>query len=175
MASSSKISLIEFYLNEYFIFFSSKVEITTHVGPHRRLWMGPQFHFKHYSEATVSVCHPNSNVFTADSPQTSISVIDADLKSLPYVCYSSSYHYLFIFDFRIHYPKSTPVRVPSTYKDIAPAYIEVGSGSFQDAPSLSIYGTSLDSLKSDFETELMEKLADAANDTPTKHSLLKIF
>jgi hypothetical protein len=129
-----------------------QVEITTHVGPHRRLWMGPQFHFKHYSEATVSVCHPNSNVFTADSPQTSISVIDADLKSLP-----------------IHYPKSTPVRVPSTYKDIAPAYIEVGSGSFQDAPSLSIYGTSLDSLKSDFETELMEKLADAANDTPTKH------
>jgi len=24
----------------------SQVEITTHVGPHRRLWMGPQFCFK---------------------------------------------------------------------------------------------------------------------------------
>jgi len=24
----------------------SQVEITTHVGPHRRLWMGPQFAFK---------------------------------------------------------------------------------------------------------------------------------
>ncbi len=24
----------------------SQVEITTHVGPHRRLWMGPQFSFK---------------------------------------------------------------------------------------------------------------------------------
>jgi hypothetical protein len=57
--------------------------MNTHVGPHRRLWMGPQFQFKHYSEATVSVCHPNSNVFTADSPQTSMNFIEADLKSLP--------------------------------------------------------------------------------------------
>ena len=24
----------------------SQVEIVTHVGPHRRLWMGPQFSFK---------------------------------------------------------------------------------------------------------------------------------
>lgn len=36
--------------------------------------------------------------------------------------------------------------------------------SCQDAPSLSVYGSSLDSLKSDFEVELMEKLADAAVD-----------
>lgn len=56
------------------------------------------------------------------------------------------------------------MHVPSTHKDIAPAYIEVGSGSFQDAPSLSVYGSSFDSLKSDFEVELMEKLADAAVD-----------
>lgn len=59
-----------------------QVEINTHVGPHRRLWMGPQFQFKHYTEATVSVCHPNSNVCTADAPQTSMSVIDADLETL---------------------------------------------------------------------------------------------
>ena len=60
-----------------------QVEMNTHVGPHRRLWMGPQFQFKHYSEATVSVCHPNSNVCTADSPQTSMNVVEADLKTLP--------------------------------------------------------------------------------------------
>lgn len=60
-----------------------QVEMNTHVGPHRRLWMGPQFQFKHYSEATVSVCHPNSNVCTADSPQTSMNVVEADLKALP--------------------------------------------------------------------------------------------
>jgi len=29
----------------------SQVEITTHSGPHRRLWMGPQFTFKIFSPA----------------------------------------------------------------------------------------------------------------------------
>jgi hypothetical protein len=129
-----------------------QVEMNTHVGPPRRLWLGPQFQFKHYSEATVSVCHPNSNVFTADSPQTSMNMVEADLKTLP-----------------MQWSKSTPVHVPSIHKDIAPAYIEVGSGSFQDAPSLSIYGSSLDSLKSDFEIELVEKLADAAVDLSLKN------
>ncbi|CAF1336712.1 unnamed protein product [Adineta steineri] len=129
-----------------------QVEMNTHVGPHRRLWMGPQFQFKHYSEATVSVCHPDSNVFTADLPQTSMNIVDADLKCLD-----------------MQRSKSTPVHVPNMHKDIAPAYIEVGSGSFQDAPSLSIYGSSFDSLKSDFEVELMEKLADAAVDIPLKN------
>lgn len=27
----------------------SQVEIITHAGPHRRLWMGPQFMFKTYN------------------------------------------------------------------------------------------------------------------------------
>lgn len=27
----------------------SQVEIVTHAGPHRRLWMGPQFTFKTYN------------------------------------------------------------------------------------------------------------------------------
>ncbi len=31
----------------------------------------------------------------------------------------------------MQWSKSTPVHVPSTHKDTAPAYIEVGSGSFQ--------------------------------------------
>lgn len=30
----------------------SEVEIITHAGPHRRLWMGPQFTFKTYATAT---------------------------------------------------------------------------------------------------------------------------
>lgn len=62
--------------------------MTTHTGPSRRLWMGPQFKFKLYSEATVSVCNADSNVLTADAPQTSMNVMDADLKSLPYVFFS---------------------------------------------------------------------------------------
>lgn len=92
----------------------------------------------------------------------------------------------FRFD-RTQWSKSTPMHVPSIHKDTAPAYIEVGSGSFQvrskgttrlfrfisiqDAPSLSVYGSSLDSLKSDFEVELMEKLADAAVDISLRNSM----
>ncbi|CAF0735133.1 unnamed protein product [Didymodactylos carnosus] len=129
-----------------------QVEMNTHVGPARRLWMGPQFQFKTYSEATVSVCHPNSSVFTADLPQNSMNLVEADLKSLP-----------------MQWSKSTPVQMPNMQKDISPAYIEVGSGSFQDAPSLSIYGSSFDSLKSDFEVELVEKLFEAANDSTLKN------
>lgn len=30
----------------------SEVEIITHAGPHRRLWMGPQFTFKTYTTAS---------------------------------------------------------------------------------------------------------------------------
>ncbi len=37
---------------------------------------------------------------------------------------------------------------------------------------MSVYGSSLDSLKSDFEVELVEKLADAAVDISLRNSLL---
>lgn len=30
----------------------SQVEIVTHAGPHRRLWMGPQFVFKTYNTSS---------------------------------------------------------------------------------------------------------------------------
>lgn len=56
-------------------------------------------------------------------------------------------------------------------KEIAPAYIEVGSGSFQDAPSLSKDGNLMDHSKIEFEAELVERLADAVNDTPSKTGL----
>ncbi|CAF0820857.1 unnamed protein product [Didymodactylos carnosus] len=143
-SSATKVNLKDDWLRQ--------VEMNTHVGPARRLWMGPQFQFKTYSEATVSVCHPNSSVFTADLPQDSMNLVEADLKSLP-----------------MQWSKSTPVLMPGLQKDISPAYIEVGSGSFQDAPSLSIYGSSFDSAKSDYEVELVEKLFEAANDLTLKN------
>jgi len=127
--------------------------MNTHLGPHRRLWMGPQFQFKHYSEATVSVCHPNSNVFTADLPQTSMNIVDADLKSLPYVCLSKSNQFSLYFLVRIEFNGRNrrqymyQVHIKTLHQRI-----------------LSVYGSSFDSLKSDFEVELVEKLADAAVD-----------
>ncbi|CAF0789651.1 unnamed protein product [Didymodactylos carnosus] len=39
----------------------------------------------------------------------------------------------------------------------------------KDAPSLSIYGSSFDSAKSDYEVELVEKLFEAANDLTLKN------
>ena len=65
--------------------------------------------------------------------------------------------------------------MPDIQRDIAPAFIEVGSGSFQDAPALSVYGSSFDSLKSDFEVELAEKLADAAIDISWKNGTDRLF
>lgn len=38
--------IVNHYLNNHFDRFESQVEINTHAGPHRRLWMGPQFTFK---------------------------------------------------------------------------------------------------------------------------------
>lgn len=61
--------------------------------------------------------------------------------------------------------------MPISSKETAPAYIEVGSGSFQDAPSLSKDGNLLDHSRIEFEAELMEKLADAVNDTTSKYGL----
>jgi len=53
-------------------------------------------------------------------------------------------------------------------KDVARAFIEVGSFNSHDSPLLSIYGTSQDNSRS---ADLVDRLADAANETPFKYSL----
>jgi len=56
----------------------------TQMGPHRRLWMGPQFHFKHYKDTTGSVCLPDSNsVLVDESPREDMNRFDDNLTSLP--------------------------------------------------------------------------------------------
>ena len=75
-----KYSLIFSELN---IICPCQIEINTCTSPHRRLWMGPQFQFKHYSEATAGICSPNSTMFSFNSPRPSMNIIEADLKSLP--------------------------------------------------------------------------------------------
>jgi len=124
-----------------------QVEMNTHIGPNRRLWMGPQFQFKLQSDTTTNLVN---TTLPATEPSNAI---NKNLKSLPIKCSPS---------------KKGNRQETNNLKDVAPAYIEVGSASFQDAPALSIYGSSVDSLKSDFEVELMEKLADAAVDISSK-------
>ncbi|KAM7310440.1 putative breast carcinoma AMPlified sequence, partial [Ixodes scapularis] len=46
----------------------SQVEIITHVGPHRRLWMGPQFSFKIINVPTNTTT-PNMSVPMSQSPE----------------------------------------------------------------------------------------------------------
>ncbi|XP_022258482.1 breast carcinoma-amplified sequence 3-like isoform X1 [Limulus polyphemus] len=55
----------------------SQVEIITHAGPPRRLWMGPQFTFKtfHHSSNTT-VLSSTSSALLSDSPEISSSTLD---------------------------------------------------------------------------------------------------
>ncbi|XP_060579314.1 BCAS3 microtubule associated cell migration factor-like [Ruditapes philippinarum] len=66
----------------------SQVEIITHAGPHRRLWMGPQFSFKTYQENTT-VLSSNSSSLLSQSPESNMAAMDmmgdeGDLESLKY-------------------------------------------------------------------------------------------
>lgn len=63
-----------------------QVEIITHAGPHRRLWMGPQFSFKTYQENTT-VLSSNSSSLLSQSPESNMAPMDmlgdeGDLESL---------------------------------------------------------------------------------------------
>ena len=65
-----------------------QVEIITHAGPHRRLWMGPQFSFKTYQNTTV--LSSNSSSLLSQSPESNMAAMDiagdeGDLESLKYV------------------------------------------------------------------------------------------
>ena len=68
----------------------NQVEIITHTGPHRRLWMGPQFNFKTYQNYTT-ILQPSSPSLLSQSPESNItSTMDiltdqCDLESLTQV------------------------------------------------------------------------------------------
>lgn len=66
-----------------------QVEIVTHTGPHRRLWMGPQFQFKtiHPSGQTTVISSSSSVLQShgpSDTPQPLLDfdTDDLDLNSL---------------------------------------------------------------------------------------------
>ncbi|XP_059170422.1 BCAS3 microtubule associated cell migration factor-like [Physella acuta] len=122
----------------------SQVEIITHVGPHRRLWMGPQFSFKTYQNPqTTTILSSSSSSLFSGSPEMSAHVTtmdiltdDCDLESL-----------------KLHPSRSSPVAMPTTrpaYRrsstsdrttspgrsaNAAPVYIEAGS--YEQSPILS--------------------------------------
>jgi len=66
------------------VVFMLQVEIITHVGPHRRLWMGPQFTFKTFPAEGANALSSSSPVLLSDCPESQAAVVDmdTDLKSL---------------------------------------------------------------------------------------------
>lgn len=75
----------------HYLHFYSQVEIVTHTGPHRRLWMGPQFQFKtiHPSGQTTVISSSSSVLQSqgpsdAQQPLLDFDTDDLDLHSLRY-------------------------------------------------------------------------------------------
>ncbi|KAK3084553.1 hypothetical protein FSP39_015274, partial [Pinctada imbricata] len=158
----------------------SQVEIITHVGPHRRLWMGPQFSFKTYQNVqNTTVLSSNSSALLSQSPEVNISNMDivsdeVDLESL-----------------KIQPARSSPVAMPNA----RPAYKRCGSdntppagkghpsssilieaGSFDQSPNLcDVYSSWAESTvakqprgSEELDDKIRETLAEAMLESPLK-------
>lgn len=69
------------------------MEIVTHTGPHRRLWMGPQFQFKTiHPSGQTTVISSSSSVLQSQGPSDTQQPLldfdtdDLELHSLRYIC-----------------------------------------------------------------------------------------
>ncbi|XP_053222594.1 BCAS3 microtubule associated cell migration factor isoform X2 [Podarcis raffonei] len=147
----------------------SQVEIVTHTGPHRRLWMGPQFQFKTiHPSGQTTVISSSSSVLQShgpnDTPQPLLDfdTDDLDLNSL-----------------RIQPVRSEPVSMPgssrptSDRRGISTA-ADATSGAFDRSMTLlEVCGSwpesfGLRHLSSMEQTDegLRERLADAMSESP---------
>ncbi|KAM7310438.1 BCAS3 microtubule associated cell migration factor [Ixodes scapularis] len=144
----------------------SQVEIITHVGPHRRLWMGPQFSFKIINVPTNTTT-PNMSVPMSQSPEK-YAMLSSDMYGEDSDVQSPGFSG----------PVSVPMAVPSmsTYFSdnvFPPLLIEATSGSFEGPPSLlEVCGNWSDSSgassQANSQDQLMERIADAMNESPYK-------
>ncbi|XP_048741854.2 BCAS3 microtubule associated cell migration factor-like isoform X2 [Ostrea edulis] len=156
----------------------SQVEIITHVGPHRRLWMGPQFSFKTYQNVqNTTVLSSQSSALLSQSPEVNLSNMDVtsdevDLESL-----------------KIQPARSSPVAMPNA----RPAYRRTGSdtasspgrgstpllieaGSFDQSPNLcDVYSSWAESTVAkqpkgceELDEKMKENLAEAMLESPMK-------
>ncbi|XP_070204277.1 BCAS3 microtubule associated cell migration factor-like isoform X3 [Littorina saxatilis] len=117
----------------------SQVEIITHTGPHRRLWMGPQFSFKTYQNHTT-VLQPSSPSLLSTSPESNIpSTMDilsdqCDLESLTLQPTRSS---------PVAMPVARPAYRRSSTSDHMPSpgrsagTLLIEAGSFDQSPNLN--------------------------------------
>uniref|UniRef100_A0A2K6MEU3 BCAS3 microtubule associated cell migration factor n=1 Tax=Rhinopithecus bieti TaxID=61621 RepID=A0A2K6MEU3_RHIBE len=149
----------------------SQVEIVTHTGPHRRLWMGPQFQFKtiHPSGQTTVISSSSSVLQShgpSDTPQPLLDfdTDDLDLNSL-----------------RIQPVRSDPVSMPGSSRPVSDrrgvsTVIDAASGTFDRSVTLLEVcgswpeGFGLRHMSSMEHTEegLRERLADAMAESPSR-------
>uniref|UniRef100_A0A673JZJ7 BCAS3 microtubule associated cell migration factor n=1 Tax=Sinocyclocheilus rhinocerous TaxID=307959 RepID=A0A673JZJ7_9TELE len=101
----------------------SQVEIVTHTGPHRRLWMGPQFQFKTiHPSGQTTVISSSSSVLQSQGPSdTQQPLLDFDTDDLD------------LHSLRIQPVRSEPVSMPGSSRLVADrrgqsTVIDTGSG-----------------------------------------------
>ncbi|XP_016103197.1 breast carcinoma-amplified sequence 3-like [Sinocyclocheilus grahami] len=87
----------------------SQVEIVTHTGPHRRLWMGPQFQFKTiHPSGQTTVISSSSSVLQSQGPSdTQQPLLDFDTDDLD------------LHSLRIQPVRSEPVSMPGSSRLVA--------------------------------------------------------
>jgi len=139
------------------------IDVNTHIGPHRRLFMGPQFVFKTF----------NSNLTTTKLNACSSSIIGDN--ETPIIDLSSDIE-LNTLDITNMGSRTAPKQIKRF--DCTPTYIEVGAGSFQEGMPIIGSSGSQSSQRSINNQDLLgetliESLADAMNETSissTSHS-----
>ncbi|XP_030382146.1 breast carcinoma-amplified sequence 3 homolog isoform X2 [Scaptodrosophila lebanonensis] len=144
----------------------AQVEIITHAGPHRRLWMGPQFVFKNYNTPS------GSNLNHVDAEAVEIGVTKTTSSSMP-----SSATSLTSISSGPAAERSSPLNMPpnagttstTASRGGVPVLIESGSySSIEQSPKLMdrFRHGHLDSDYGPGDTRLKEDLADAMREAP---------
>ncbi|XP_043605163.1 titin homolog isoform X3 [Bombus pyrosoma] len=119
----------------------SQVEIVTHAGPHRRLWMGPQFVFKTYNATS------GATVNLVEAEAVEIGVTGGSRPA-----------------------RSNPVNMPhAASRSLVPVVIDGSGSSYEQSPRfMEAYGDPLDSENAGVgggENQLREDLAEAMLET----------
>ncbi|KAG4074268.1 hypothetical protein HA402_008677 [Bradysia odoriphaga] len=125
----------------------SQVEIITHAGPHRRLWMGPQFIFKTYNTLSGA---PLSHI---DSEAVEVGINSAGNRPA----------------------RSNPMNMPLSGNGRSAVPVLIESGSYEHSPRLVDQYRHNEHMGSDFslgtgDSQLREDLADAMRESPGGHS-----
>lgn len=151
------------------------IEVNTHIGPHRRLFMGPQFVFKTFnSNLTTTMVNATSSSVMSDSETPMIDLSgDIELNSLDLSSGSRKFTNKFIGH------TTLPMQINSNNNksrryDSTPTFIEIGAGSYQEGMPIlcesNLRGSqkSLNNHQGDpYGENLIDCLADAMNELNT--------